>query len=182
MKVGKTLEVSNRKEWRAWLRAHHNDRDEVWLVFYKKASGKQTIPYDHAVEEALCYGWIDSVVKKLDENRRAQRFSPRKPKSQLSETNKERIRRLIKSRKMTKAGLAAVQGQLDEKFSIAPDIIRALKKDPATWKNFQRFPQSYKRIRIGWIEMARKRPDVFESRLRYFVKMTAQNKTYGMVK
>ncbi len=181
MKLGKTIYLTNRQDWRAWLRKNHASEKEIWLIYYKKHSGKPRIPYDDAVEEALCYGWIDSILKRVDEDRTAQRFSPRRPKSFLSETNKERARRLIKAKKMTRVGLAKIQAQLDEEFVHAEDIVAALQRDVATWKNFKAFPESYRRIRVGWIDAARHRPEIFQQRLRYLLKMTAQNKKFGMV-
>lgn len=194
---GSLLYVSTRRAWRAWLARHHRTAREIWLVFYKKHTGKPRISYNDAVEEALCYGWIDSTAKTVDTGRYAQRFTPRKSKGKWSEMNKERARRLIRKGKMTAAGLAALGDALgrrrrgaarssSEKAGVgrataAPDVIRALKRSESAWKNFQAFPQSYKRIRIGWIEAARKRPEVFRQRLRYFVKMTRQNKRFGMV-
>jgi uncharacterized protein YdeI (YjbR/CyaY-like superfamily) len=182
MKVGKTLYVKTRREWRAWLARHHRTAHEIWLIYYKKDSGKPRIPYNHAVEEALCYGWIDSLMKPIDTARYAQRFSPRKPGSVLSAMNRERVRRLIAAGRMTRAGLAAIAHALDGRtFAIPKDIQRRLERDAAVWKNFRRFPESYKRIRIGWITAARHRPQVFQQRLRYFLKMTAQNQRFGMV-
>lgn len=181
MQIGKTLYVKNRDDWREWLEKHHETEKEIWLVFYNKASGKPSLPYNDAVEEALCFGWIDSIVKKLDNERRAQRFSPRKANSPISPMNLERMRRMKKAGLVTEAGLATIKDQLDVAFVIAKDIEKALKKDKATWENFQKFPESYKRIRIGWIEWSRPRPEVFKQRLDYFIKMTAQNKRYGMV-
>ncbi len=145
MKIGKTLYVTQRKEWRSWLANNHDKEKEIWLIFYKKSSGKPRIPYNDAVEEALCYGWIDSIVKI---------FTPRRPKSKLSELNKERIRQLIKQSKMTDFDLAAVEHVFNDssentKLTIAPDILKALKQDNETWEKFQNFPESYKRIRIG---------------------------------
>ena len=102
MEIGRTLYITNRKAWRAWLARNHAREKEIWLIYYKKHTGKPRIPYDDAVEEALCYGWIDSIIKRVDDERTAQRFSPRRPKSSLSETNKERVRRLIKAKKMTR--------------------------------------------------------------------------------
>jgi uncharacterized protein YdeI (YjbR/CyaY-like superfamily) len=181
MEIGKTLKVVERGQWRAWLQEHHASEREIWLVYYNKASGKPRIPYNDAVEEALCFGWIDSIVKKVDAERAAQRFSPRRPKSSLSETNRERIRRLIEQGLMTEAGLEAVATLMYEPFEIEPDVLTALKADARTWQNFEAFPESYKRIRIGWIQAARARADIFEQRLSYFLKMTAQNKRFGMV-
>jgi uncharacterized protein YdeI (YjbR/CyaY-like superfamily) len=181
MKLGQTLYLTDRKAWRAWLKKNHTHEREIWLVYYKKHSGQPRIPYNDAVEEALCYGWIDSTIKPLDADRTAQRFSPRRPKSFLSETNKERARRLIKAGRMTRFGLTKIQAQLDEKFILATDIIAELKKDTVTWKNFNSFSESYQRIRVGWIDASRHRPEIFRQRLRYFLKMTARNKRFGMV-
>jgi uncharacterized protein YdeI (YjbR/CyaY-like superfamily) len=186
MEIGKTLYVTNRKQLRLWLKKNHKTEKEIWLIYYKQHTGKPRIPYNDAVEEALCYGWIDSTTKKIDEEKFAQRFTPRKKNSQLSDMNKERIRRLIKKKKMTTAGINAVKHLLykaykDGAVKIASDILKELKNDKITWQNFKRFPSSYKRIRIGWIEGARKRPDVFKQRLNYFLKMTAKNKKFGMV-
>src|SRR5438034_8426895 len=115
MNLGKTFYAKNRKEWRAWLAQHHRAAPEIWLVYYKKDSGKPRIPYNHAVEEALCYGWIDSLLKPIDARRYAQRFSPRKPTSVLSAMNRERVRRLITAKRMTKAGLASISHVFDHK-------------------------------------------------------------------
>src|SRR5690348_15329439 len=107
MKLGKTLYVATRKEWRAWLRKHHASRKEIWLLFYRKESGKPRIPYNDAVEEALCYGWIDGQNKSVDREKWAQRFTPRRPGGNWSAMNIERFRRLAARRKVTKAGFAA---------------------------------------------------------------------------
>lgn len=181
MKLGETLYVTNRKDWRAWLRKNHKTTPEIWLIYYKKQTGKPRIPYDDAVEEALCYGWIDSIVMRVDDERTAQRYSPRRPKSFLSETNRERARRLINAKKMTRFGLEKIRKQLNEKYTHASDVITELKKDKTTWKNFQAFPKPYQRIRVAWVDYARKRPEVFRQRLRYLLKMTKQNKRFGMV-
>jgi uncharacterized protein YdeI (YjbR/CyaY-like superfamily) len=193
MKITKTLYVTNRKQWRSWLARNHASADEIWLVYYKKNSGKPRIPYNDAVDEALCYGWIDSTVKALGRDRNAQRFSPRRKNSRLSEMNKERIRRLIKAGKMTPVGLERIKHHLKvnkgdgksdsgiKDFIMPADILEVLKADKEVWNNFKRFPEHYKRIRIGWIDTARRRPEEFKKRLRYFMKMTKINKTFGMI-
>jgi len=186
MDLGKTLYVTNRKQWRLWLAKNYNKEKEIWLIYYRKSSGKKRIPYNDAVEEALCYGWIDSIMKGVDEERFAQRFTPRRPGSILSQMNKERIHRLIKKKKMTAKGLIAVKHVFDDssknsKCVVKTDILKFLKEDKKTWENFQKFSESYKRIRIEWIEGARTRPELFKKRLRYFLKMTAKNKKYGMI-
>lgn len=193
MKLGKTLYARRRRQWRAWLARNHARAKEIWLVYPKAHSGKKRVPYNDAVEEALCYGWIDSTVKTIDDDHFAQRFTPRKAGSQWSEMNKERARRLIRQGRMTRHGLAAAPPELRQaggaarpprrtRLVLAPDIRRALQRDRKTWENFRRFPESYRRIRIGWIEGARRRPQVFRQRLRYFVKRTARNEMFGMVR
>ncbi len=179
MKVTKTLHVTDRTKWRKWLREHYKTEKDIWLVYSKKGTGKARISYNDAVEEALCFGWIDSTFKTLDEQRTAQRFSPRKPNSKYSPANKERLRKLVKQRKVIKAVRETLGDILDEKFEIPKDILEEIKANPEAWKHFQKFSDAYKRIRIGFIEGARKRPDEFKKRLRYFIKMTEKNKQYG---
>ena len=104
MEIGESLYVTTRQDFRRWLKKHHADRDEIWLVRFKKASGKPTLDYVDAVEEAICFGWIDNIEKSMDAERYALRFSPRQPKSNWADTNRERARRMIATRKMTAAG------------------------------------------------------------------------------
>lgn len=187
MDIGKTLYVTSGKDWRSWLAKNHDKEKEIWLIYYRKSSGKKRIPYNDAVEEALCYGWIDSIMKKIDEKSFAQRFSPRRSNSVLSQLNKERIHKLIEEKKMTVKGLNAVKHVFEEssknsKCKIKKDILILLKENKETWENFQKFSESYKRIRIEWIEGARNRPELFKKRLSYFLKMTSKNKKYGMMK
>ena len=179
MKIGKTLYVTDRKKWRAWLRKHYKTEKEIWLVYYKKATGKPRIEYNDAVEEALCFGWIDSIVKSLDEARSVQRFSPRKPKSKYSPANKERLRKLLKQRKVIKEVRETLDDLLEETFKVPDDILKEIQANKEAWKHFQKFSDAYKRIRIGFIDGARKRPEEFKKRLRYFIKMTEKNKQYG---
>jgi uncharacterized protein YdeI (YjbR/CyaY-like superfamily) len=189
MDIGKTFYAKGRKEWRAWLSKNHGREKEIWLVYYKKASGKPRIPYNDAVEEALCFGWIDSTVKSIDEEKFAQRFSKRNPKSRVSEMNKERIRMLVKNGKMTRAGLDAVALSFNPKkdmrpeLRIAKDILEGLKADEQAWENFQKFPEGYKRVRIGYIESQRRHgEEAFKKSLRHFVKKTAKNARIGFVR
>ena len=181
MDIGKTFYPQTRQQWRAWLTAHHDSEPEIWLVSYSKASGKPSLSYNDAVEEALCFGWIDSTNKKVDDESRAQRFTPRRKGSPWSEMNKARVRRLHEQGLMTKAGLAAGVDFLDEAYEVPADILEALRADEETWQHVQTFPESYIRIRCGWIEAARNRPEVFETRLTYLLKMTKQGKRFGMV-
>jgi uncharacterized protein YdeI (YjbR/CyaY-like superfamily) len=185
MELGKTLYVTDRREWRSWLSKNHGKEKGIWLIYYRKATGKGRIPYNDAVEEALCFGWIDSMQKGIDAEKFAQRFSPRKPGSNLSEANKERIRRLIKEKKMTAAGLKAVEGTYkpEEKLTVSEDIITALKADPTAWKNFQKLPEGYRRVRIGYIESRRRHgTEMFQKSLQHFIKKTAENKKIGFIR
>ena len=112
----KTTYAKDRREWRTWLQKNHDKCDEIWLIYYKKDSGKPRVPYEDAVEEALCFGWIDGKIKKIDEACFAQRFTPRRPRSSWNETNIQRAERLIAEGKMTPTGLAAFNSK--EGFSV----------------------------------------------------------------
>ena len=169
MEITRTLQVTNRKDWRQWLREHYKTEKEVWLVYYKKETGKPRIAYNDAVEEALCFGWIDSTLKTLDKERNVQRFSPRKPKSPYSAANKERLRKLLRQHKVIKGVRETLGDILAEEFEIAEDILNAIKANKQAWKNFRKFSDPYKRIRIGFVEGARKRPAEFRKRLHYFI-------------
>jgi uncharacterized protein YdeI (YjbR/CyaY-like superfamily) len=179
VEIGETLYVSKRADWRRWLRAHHNSKNEIWLVYYKSGSGKPRIPYNDAVEEALCFGWIDSTVKKIDHERFAQRFSPRKPGAAYSPANQERLRSLVAEGKVIPEVRVTLGDISPGKLEIAQDILAAIKADKEAWKHFRKLPEPYRRIRIGFIEGARNRPAEFQKRLRYFIRMTAKNKMYG---
>jgi uncharacterized protein YdeI (YjbR/CyaY-like superfamily) len=179
MEITKTLHVTNPEDWRDWLRQNHKIEKEIWLVYYKKETGKPRIEYNDAVEEALCFGWIDSMVKTLDEERTVQRFSPRKPKAKYSQANIERLRALVVQKKVTREVAETLGDVLNEEFVIPPDILKAIKANDKAWKNFQNFSDSYKRIRIAFIDGARKRPEEFQKRLRYFIEMTGKNKVFG---
>jgi len=179
MDITKTLHVTNSMEWRKWLRQNYKTEKEIWLVYYKKETDKPRIKYNDAVEEALCFGWIDSIVKTLDEERTVQRFSPRKPNAKYSQANKERLRSLVEQGKVTKEVLDSLGDILTEKFEIPPDILKAIQANKEAWKNFQKFSDSYKRIRIAFIDGARKRPEEFQKRLRYFIGMAEKNKMFG---
>ena len=189
MKITETLYITNRKDWRKWLVKNHKTKTEIWLIYYYKKSGKLRISYDNAVLEALCYGWIDGIVKKINEETFAQRFSPRRPNSLFSQMNKERVRDLIKEKRMTKAGLMAVahafnpKTDMTEKLIISEDILKSLRANKEAWKYFQKMPIAYKRIRISSIEKYRELDlKKYKKTLAYFIKMTEQNKRIGFVK
>lgn len=186
MEIKNTLYVTNWKEWRKWLFKYHKKKTEIWLIYYRKETKKPRIPYDDAVREALCYGWIDSIVKRIDTKCFAQRFSPRKPTSVLSQMNKERIRELISEKKMTKAGFEAVahafnpQTDKNEKLKILPETLKALKANKKAWKYFQKAPPSYQRIRIAYIDGYKQySEEIYKKKLAHFIKRTSQNKRIG---
>ncbi len=112
MEIGETLLIKSRQEWRDWLTEHHRDRKEIWLVYYKKTSGKTSISYDDAVEEALCFGWIDGAIKGIDVETYAGRFTPRRPRSPWSASNRARLARLLQAGQVTEAGLAVLPPDL----------------------------------------------------------------------
>jgi uncharacterized protein YdeI (YjbR/CyaY-like superfamily) len=175
----KTLHVTTRQEWRHWLKKHYKTESEVWLAFHKKETGKPRIPYNVAVEEALCFGWIDSIVRSLDAESFAQRFSRRRPKSNYSQANKVRLRSLIRQKRVQKEVLESLSDILEEKYHIPCDILRAIKANKLAWKNFQKYSTQYKEIRIAYIDGAWKRPKEFGKRLKFFIEMTEKNKLIG---
>jgi uncharacterized protein YdeI (YjbR/CyaY-like superfamily) len=177
MDITDTTKPRNRTEWRSWLEAHHQRLTEIWLLFDDR-SAEATVTYLDAVEEAICFGWIDGIQKRFSPHELAQRFTPRKRRSNWTELNKERARRLIRLELMTEAGSATLP-DLDVEFIVAEDILAALRAKPVAWANFLEFPDLYRRVRIGYIEEMRKNPIEFDRRLQNFVNKTAVNKMFG---
>ena len=175
----KTLYVANRKHWRAWLEQNFDKEKEIWLVYPNKSSEKPRISYNDAVEEALCFGWIDSRVKSINEDSSAQRFTPRNPKSIYSQANKERLKWLLQKNLLHSSMLDIANRITKEKFAFSPDIIDTIKIDDIARENYQRFSPSYKRIRVAYIEAARNRPEEFQKRLTNFIVKTRENKYIG---
>jgi uncharacterized protein YdeI (YjbR/CyaY-like superfamily) len=156
-----TVLAADRAEWRRWLSKNFARSEEIWLVFYKKASGKQTVSYDHAVEEALCFGWVDGMKKKLDEECYAFRFTPRKPKSAWSKSNIQRVERLIAEGIMMPAGLKTYNsGDRREVPPLPSELPKVLedkfRKQRAAWANYGKFPPGYRRMTAGWVASAKK--------------------------
>ncbi len=174
-----TFHTADRRLWRNWLRQNHKTRKQVWLVYYRKTTGKKRIAYNDAVEEALCFGWIDSTVRKLDEERFAQRFSPRKPNSRYSQANIERLRSLAAKGKLSRDVLDSIGPVLETRPRFPADIRKALKANGKAWENFRKFSESYRRIRVAFIEGARNRPAEFRKRLDYFIRMTERGRQFG---
>jgi len=171
-----TLFITERSGWRDWLEKNFSGAKEIWLVYPGKSTGKKRILYNDAVEEALCFGWIDSNVKTLDKDHVIQRFTPRKRNSNYSQANKERLKWLLEKKKIHSSLVKEVEGIVSEEFKFPPDIINAINKDKRVLENYNSFSEAYKRIRIAYIDGARNRPEEFNRRLTNFIKKTGEKK------
>jgi uncharacterized protein YdeI (YjbR/CyaY-like superfamily) len=177
--------AADRKAWRAWLRKNHKKCQGVWLIYFKKASGQPSVAYDAAVEEALCFGWIDSLAKTLDAQRFMQLYTPRKPRSGWSKKNKERVAKLIARKQMAAAGRTAIEiaqqngswTRLDatEALIMPPDLKRALSAQQAV-QNFQAFAPSRQKTLLQWIASV-KHPERRAQRIAQVVARAAENRT-----
>jgi uncharacterized protein YdeI (YjbR/CyaY-like superfamily) len=180
-----TLDVRSRHAWRNWLAKHHDAEDEIWLVFHKTHTGVKSIAYDDAVEEAICFGWIDSLITSLDDERYARKFTPRTEHSRWSTINRRRFQDL-KSRGMLAApGLARAPTERSgdkpaRRTATLPKYIReALEASPKTWEFFQRLAPSHRRNYVVWIDSA-KRQETKERRLLEAIKLLAAGKQLGL--
>lgn len=157
----KTLYVTNRAEWRAWLAKNGKTWREIWLVYYKKGSKKPRIPCEDAVEEAICFGWIDGKIKKIDEDRYVQRFSMRRPESRWSSLNIRRAEKMIAEGKMTESGRKVFHPERRRDATMFPKVLperlaEQFKAERTAWSNFNTFPPSYRRLTIAWVASAKK--------------------------
>ncbi len=176
-----------RESWRDWLEKNHEVEAEIWLVYYKRESGKQSVAYEEAVEEAICFGWIDGKVRTIDGERYMQRFSPRSKNSSWSESNKERVVRMIEKGCMTQAGMAAVLaaktgGHWDDLVAVdslemPEDLESALASNPEAGANFQNLSNSQKKQYLHWV-LSAKTPETRNKRIKKTVKRAAQNKKW----
>ena len=176
--------ITNRRQWRAWLTRHHTSSQGVWLVFHKAHTGMTSIPYEDMVREALCFGWIDSLVKRLDDDRYAIKVTPRKPTSKWSNLNRSRWTELERDGLLTAAGVAAAP--TDSTYAPRPVIpelptyiAKALKTNPRAWKFFQALAPGYRRNFVVWIHIA-KRPETREKRIRESISLLAAGKKLGL--
>lgn len=174
------LKAKNREELRLWLENNYETQKECWVIVKRgRPQNDDTFWYIDAVEEALCFGWIDSTVKKLDTGITIQRLSPRKKGSIWSELNKERCRRMEKLGKMTQAGKKVLPDMSEKGLNIDIDILEALKKDEIVWANFHKFPSLYQRVRIDTIQIKKKNPQLFQKRLEKLIENTKKGIMYG---
>ena len=176
MKETSLFYTSDRQEWREWLLQHFEKEKEVWFVFPMKGSGEAGLTYNDAVEEALCFGWIDSTIRHIDPLHRAQHFTPRNPKSPYSRPNVERLIWLDARGLIHPKVRQSLEGIISEEYVFPQDILDAVRRDEAAWKCFVSFSEPYKRIRIAYIDAARKRPEEFRKRLENFIRKTRENK------
>lgn len=186
----KELYVKNRNEWRNWLTHNHDSNTGIWLVFYKKHTGKPTLEYNEAVEEALCFGWIDSIIKKIDDEKYVRKFTPRKVDSRWSESNKNRVKKLIEKGLMTESGLAVINhakssGLWNESdrpslpFSMLKELESALAGNKKAKMFFNQLAPSYQQQFIGWITVA-KRQETKDRRVRESIALLEQGKKLGL--
>lgn len=186
----KQIYIKTRAEWRKWLQQNHQSSSGIWLIFYKKHTGKPSLEYDVAVEEALCFGWIDSIIKKIDEERYVKKFTPRKSSSRWSDINKKRILKLEKQGLMTEAGHSVVEatrksGLWDKSdrptisFDVPDDLKNALEKNRKAQTFFNQLAPSYRKQFIGWIMVA-KQQETRECRIRESITLLEQGEKLGM--
>jgi uncharacterized protein YdeI (YjbR/CyaY-like superfamily) len=186
----KPLFFKDRTEWRQWLEQNHGTSTGVWLIHYKKKSQKKSVTHVEAVDEALCFGWIDSILKKIDEDSFILKFSPRKSKSVWSKINKDKAEQLIAQGKMTPAGLEKIKeaqqhGLWDVAYTnkvkerLPTDLKQELIKNRAAWKHFQAFANSYRNMYIGWVKNT-KNSDTRKRRIDEVVKRSELNKKPGI--
>ena len=176
MSEKETFCCSERRQWREWLSENFEKKTEIWFVFPTKASGEKGVSYNDAVEEALCFGWIDGKAAALDEKHGLRRFTPRRKGSGYSRPNIERLIWLDGQGLIHPKIRPSVEKMIREPFVFPEDIVVAIRRDETAWRNYLSFAEPYKRIRVAYIDAARKRPAEFAKRLAYFIKKTRENK------
>ena len=186
-----TLYITDRNDWRNWLKINHESVNEIWLIYYKKDTGKKRIPYNDAVEEALCFGWIDTTVRKVDDEIYIQKYLPRKKNSKLSEINKKRAEKMISEGKMTQAGQEKIDSAKKngnwenaygkkEKQEIPDDLLKALSKNEKALTNFLNFAKGYQNTYIYWLNDAKK-TETRIRRMNKIIERASKNLKPGMM-
>ena len=180
----KTLVVQTVDQWRKWLDEHHDSESEVWLIFYKLDTGERSIAYLDALDEALCFGWVDSLVKRLDDDRYAIKVTPRKPTSNWSDINRKRWKELEAAGLLAEPGVAAAPTQ--NRYAprpaipeLPPYVAKAFKSNVKAWQNFQSLARTHRRNFVVWIHLA-KRPETRERRIRESIALLAAGKKLGL--
>jgi uncharacterized protein YdeI (YjbR/CyaY-like superfamily) len=186
-----TVEAKNRAEWRTWLAENHEAESEIWLVYYKKGTGVASIDYESSVEEALCYGWVDSIIKKIDDRKYARKFTPRKDNSKWSPSNIKRVKKLMKEGLMTEYGLQKIEaakrfGKWDDpeqkpelRFEMHSKFARALQDNKQAKETFENLAPTYQKQYLGWIEVA-KRPETRQKRIKESIRLLEKGEKLGL--
>ena len=186
----KSFQAKSRQDWRDWLKRNHTIEKEIWLVYYKKHTGKPTISYRDSVEEALCFGWIDGTKKRIDDERYSHRFTLRKVKSKWSVLNIKLANKMINEGQMTSFGLAYFKQRIEydndlitnstsNKIVLTSEIERVLKSNNIAWSNFKKLAPGYKKRYIGWLVSAKK-DEIIQNRIKEAMKLLEQDKKLGM--
>ena len=187
----KQLYVPTRAQWRKWLvENHRREPDGIWLVFHRKGTAKPTLAYEESVEEALCFGWVDSIIKRLDDGKFCRKFTPRRFDSSWSSSNKERAEKMIQAGRMTEFGLAKIKAakksgiwKEDPRpiFGLEPpkELSAALARNPIAKDNFEKLPPSHRKQYLGWILTA-KRPETRARRIKEAVTILGRGQKLGL--
>lgn len=186
-----TLFCKNRDEWRDWLKKNHNQTNEIWLIYYKKHTKKQSVSYNDAVEEALCFGWIDSLVKSIDKDTYMQKYTPRKKNSVWSLVNKKRSEKMIQDKKMTRAGFEQIEiaknnGKWESAYSskviseVPDELVKALENNPGALNYFNKLSRSHQNTYIGWI-LSAKLQETQKRRIAAVVERLEKNLKPGLI-
>jgi uncharacterized protein YdeI (YjbR/CyaY-like superfamily) len=180
----KTLDVRTLAQWRAWLKRHHATESEIWLIVHKRHTGTPVIPYLDALDEALCFGWIDSLVKRIDDDRYARKYTPRRPDSKWSAVNRKRWAALDAAGRLAAAGRAAAP--TSQTYAEKPHvpvlpgyIATAFQSHGKAWQTFQSLAPTYRRHYVAWIHTA-KRPETRAKRIRESIALLAAGKKLGL--
>ena len=188
MDITRTFTAPDRATWRTWLAKHASTDTEIWLVNYKKHTGKPTVSYLDSLEEALCFGWVDSLIQKIDDDKYARKFTPRRTGSQWSEVNRRLVAKLIREGLMTEVGLTRVDFPVPEMepprkrpaaLPIPGWLKPALRTSPLAWENFEKLPPSHQRRYIAWISDA-KREETRQKRIREAIALLEGKKRLGI--
>jgi uncharacterized protein YdeI (YjbR/CyaY-like superfamily) len=178
------IEVTSRNDWRKWLQKNHASTSGVWLVFFKDHTGVKTLSYQESLDEALCFGWIDSLIKRIDENRYARKFTPRKPTSKWSDINRKRWAELNAAGALAPPGLAAAPTDnrydpLPRVSKLPPYIAKALKANSEAWRFFQELPPSHRHQYVSWIHTA-KLPATRDRRIKETIRLLESGRKLGL--
>jgi uncharacterized protein YdeI (YjbR/CyaY-like superfamily) len=192
MQITNAKHFKNRDDFRKWLDKNHAKQTELWILFYKVHTKKKCVRYAEAVEESLCFGWIDGIVKRIDDEKHAQRYTPRKPRSIWSNVNKERAKRMIEAGKMTGAGLVKIKEAKKSgwwqnayttsrgDYEMSAGMKEVLMSDEEAWKNFQKFGKSYQNTYIFYVNYA-KREETKKKRIQFVLERAKENIPPGIM-